>query len=100
MKTKPTIVKKQALLVSKEVRLGKFDRVSKDFIDQVDAEFDAYIRRLRSEVKTADPLIEPTQDMLTPEAKKAILEIANQKLAAHIQNRVKRHPSIGKTLKD
>lgn len=98
MKTKPTIVKAQALKVSKAYRANKFKRVGKDFIEQVDADVDAYLRKLNSEIRTADELIEPTTKLYTPEAAQKILEVLNRKTAAAIQNRVKAHPSMGQTL--
>lgn len=97
-KTKPTLIKKQALVVSQSIRLGKFTRVSEDFLQQVEADVDAFLRATHAAVKTQDAPIAPVAKLFTPEAEAVILAALNQKIAAIIQNRVRQHPSCGKTL--
>lgn len=97
-KSKPTLVKQHALKCSNQIRLGKFKRVSADFIEQCEADFDAWIRRLNTDIHTQEDIVEADVQMLTKEARERLVEIANKKLAAIIQNRVRQHPSIGKTL--
>ena len=99
MKTKPTIVKQQALRTSKLLRANKFKRVSQDFLEQVEADLDAYLRKLLLEIKTADEPLPPVGLLVTPETRDRLLDIVNAKVAALIQNRVKAHPSMGQTLK-
>lgn len=100
-KTKPTLVKRQALLCSESFRAGKFRRVGADFLEQLEADVDAQIRRL-----TADPdrlvdtaLVEPIGKLYTPEAEEKLLAAFNRLIAALVHQRVRRHPSLGRTLK-
>jgi hypothetical protein len=99
MKIKPALVKRQALLVSSKLRAGKFNRVSQDFLDQVEADVDTLLRRLVMESKTQDPILAPVGKLFTPLAEDAILAFFNQRIAVIVQNRIRQHPSVGKTLK-
>ena len=56
-------IKRHALKVSREARLGKFTRVSEQFIDDVIAEVESEQRRLRdAEVRNSIAQVEPSEN--------------------------------------
>lgn len=93
-------VKKYALKVSAEKRAGKFERVSEDFIQSVEADLDSAIRQfaIADTSEMADP--ETGADwFITGQALKKTEERLNMLARVIIHRKVMRHPSIGKTLK-
>jgi hypothetical protein len=96
-------VKAFALQVSKEKRGGKFTRVSEQFIDDIEANIDATIRNLANAYGVSvDEYTAPDQEISSFTTGRAqvklrtMLEVAACKI---IQLKVRRHPSIGVTLK-
>jgi hypothetical protein len=100
MKTKASLIKKQALACSRLRRANKFTRVGADFLQQVEAEIDAHLRKLHAspDQLVVGELVEPVAILYTPDAKERILAAFNRLIAARVQSRVHSHPSIGKTL--
>jgi hypothetical protein len=98
MKTKPTLVKRVALETAGRIRAQKFNRVSKDFVDQVEAEIDCFLRKLYNEGEP-EQFKTSGEKLFTPEAQERILVALNKRIEVIIHNRVKAHPSLGKTLK-
>ena len=89
-----------ALKCSNEIRAGKFDRVGADFIEMVQADLESTIRRLRFEHPLAEtPVDQETLRFVTGALLEKLEPILNEMVARIIQRRVRRHPSLGKTLK-
>lgn len=90
-------VKQYALALSAKTRAGKFKRVSKQFIDSVEADI---LARLRT-IPTLEPTIpefEKVNFVKSKGRKVAVEEL--QKLARKIIiSKVQSHPSLGVTLK-
>lgn len=94
-------VKAFALKVSKEKRAGKFNRVSKEFLDSVEANLEALIREIaqgfaKSDTVTPDPEADWFINGRTLRCAEDKLNQAVQKI---ILAKVHGHPTIGKTLK-
>lgn len=98
MKTKITIIKRYCLKCAKCNRAGKFNRVSVDFLNQIDDD----VRRAINSMFPPDDVVRPTSgdigNFLTREAREQILEGMERKVAQIIIRRVQAHPSLGKTL--
>jgi hypothetical protein len=94
-------VKSFALKVSREKRAGKFNRVSKEFLDSVEANLEALIREIsqgyaKSDTVTPDPECDWFINGRTLRCAEDKLNEAVQKI---VLAKVHGHPSIGKTLK-
>lgn len=93
-------VKNFALKVSKEKRAGKFTRVSVEFLDSVEAEVEALIRGVAqgydSEVVLPDG---DSARFINGKAVNNIEEKLNFAAMKIVQGKVRRHPSLGVTLK-
>jgi hypothetical protein len=94
-------VKKHALACSKQLRAGSFDRVSQEFLDDIQSCADNMIREINAKFQ---PPIHAVVDMgdaqfVTGELLDKAKRILNQAVGRMIQAKVQRHPSIGKTLK-
>lgn len=94
-------IRDHALRCSAAFRAGKFTRVGQDFIDEVKADVEAWVRHLRNEVKTH------MHQPLEPEANTScvtgllcdrVAQELNLLVCRIIQNKVQRQPSCGKTL--
>lgn len=97
-----TAIREHALRCSKLFRAGKFTRVGQDFLDEVKADVEQFIRTIRNACPTQmhEPL-EPDEnvgcttgllcDKLMPELNRLVCRI--------IQNKVSRQPSVGVTLR-
>lgn len=91
-------IRKHALACSAAKRGGRFTRVGQDFIDEVEADVEALIRRIAVTGSLVDaPIL--TQDTFTTgallERVKGVLNIA---VARIIESKIQRLPSVGCTL--
>lgn len=97
-------VKAYALTVSREKRAGKFTRVSEDFLNLVEAEVETVIRQVAvfHGPDTEGGPVEPDdeREFITGAALEKIRDRLNKRVQAIISGKVRRHPSIGCTLKD
>ena len=91
-----------ALHCSAKYKAGKFQRVGQDFIDEVKADVESWIRGIRQQWKNASPLDGETPDdqviFTTVALMEKIQPELNAAIARLIKNKVWRHPSCGKTL--
>ena len=88
-----------ALECSVAVKNGKFTRVGQDFMDEVHADVEAFIRELRNKwpVQIHDPV--PCELTFTTGAlMDKVQGVLNDAIARLIQRKVQRQPSCGKTL--
>lgn len=95
-------VKAYALKVSKERRAGKFKRVGEDFLDQVAAQVEAVIRGVVTfqGPETEGPIApDDDREFITGTALDKIRDRLNERTRAIVSGLVRRHPSIGCTLK-
>ena len=101
-------IRSHALKCSQKYRAGRFTRVSEDFIDEVKADVEAFLRGLRLTHPTLHPPVSREgihMDSLTLEYTFAtgafydkLSPILNDAIARIVQNKVQRQPSCGKTL--
>lgn len=91
-------LRRHALKVSQQTRAGKFQRVREEFLNSREAAVEAFFRKMRAPVSNA-PLgqVECTEDFLTGEGKKALVEMFNKWIAGEIHNAVN-EVRVGKTL--
>jgi hypothetical protein len=88
-------VKKYALEMSKQYRNGKFTRVSQEFLADIETEAEVAIRSLAYESPTAT-----AGDFVTRFSLERAREKLNTHLSGLIEKKVRRHPTLGVTLKD
>lgn len=93
---KHSAVKQYALKVSKEQRAGKFTRVGKAFLLNVEADVEAVIRGLAVEGNAP----ETDSEFITKEAMRRIRLTLQARTKAIIAGKVRRHPTVGCTLLD
>lgn len=94
-------VKAYALKVSKERKGGKFTRVGEDFLDAVEAQVESVIRGLTTFQGAESDVIFPDDDreFITGAALEKFRERLNERTRTIVSGLVRRHPSIGCTLK-
>lgn len=94
-------VKAYALKVSKEKRAGKFTRVSVEFLDSVEANLEALIRGLAQGYNEDDAVIPDNDAAWFINGRVAVRaeEKLNIAVRAIVSSKVRRHPSLGVTLK-
>lgn len=93
-------IKQHALRCSARCRNNKFTRVGQDFIDEVKADVEAFIRDLRTSANRdvqPHPMVEPDEDFLTGALLEKLKPILNKTVARIIQSKVQRQ-TTGKTL--
>lgn len=93
-------VKKHALACSKTHRAGKFTRVGKDFLEEIDSEVEAFVRELRNTrfpVQLHEPLA-TDEKFVTGALLEKVKDALNQAIGRIVQQRVQRQPSVGSTL--
>lgn len=93
-------VKKYALKVSAEKRAGKFNRVSEEFLTQVEADLDSSIRALT--LSEYPDMVKPDEKanwFITGQALKKTEERMNMLARVIVYRKVMRHPTVGCTLK-
>lgn len=92
-------IKQHALTCAARCR-PKFTRVGQDFIDEVKADVEAFIRDLRTSAQrevAPHPNIEPNEDFLTGALLEKLKPILNRTVGRIIQSKVQRQ-TVGKTL--
>lgn len=97
-------IKRYALNCSVKNRAGKFERVGEDFLLEVAADVENWVRRLRADYSTLHPSVFEANgagcpQFVTGELLDKVKVELNGMIARMIQNKVQRHPSCGKTLK-
>jgi hypothetical protein len=93
-------IKEHALECSKKCKNGKFKRVGSDFIDEVEAEIEAVVRKISaSEPKPGVfPTVQTELKFATGELAGTVRDRLNDLIARVVQHKVERQPSIGQTL--
>lgn len=95
-------IKQHALNCAARLR-PKFTRVGQDFIDEVEADVESFIRGLRTDSMkdvAAAPCLEPTDDFLTGALLEKLKPILNRQVARIIQGKVWRQTTgitLGRT---
>lgn len=98
--TNHSAVKTYALGTSHRRKNGKFTRVSEDFLNAVDADVEAFIRKLTATDSIHGPADEcPGLTFVTKLAREKLEERLETVIRTIIFKRVMSHPSIGCTLK-
>lgn len=94
-------VKSFALKVSKEKRAGKFNRVSKEFLDSVEANLEALIREIAQGFARTDTVVPDPESawMINGRTLRCAEDKLNEAVQKIVLAKVHGHPSIGKTLK-
>lgn len=93
-------IRRHALKVSTEDRLGKFTRVGEEFINTVEANIEAFIRTFRRDITTARlKQVQPDEGekFLTGAGEQKLIEAFNLYFAREIHRQVNKVP-CGKTL--
>lgn len=93
-------IKQHALRCSARCRNNKFTRVGQDFIDEVKADVEAFVRELRTAANrevSPHQMIDPDEDFLTGALLEKLKPILNKTVARIIQSKVQRQ-TTGKTL--
>ncbi len=95
-------IRDHALRCSARFRNNRFTRVGQDFLDEVKADVEAWIRSMKTQCKTHmfDPL-EPDENIscVTGALSGKVEGELNRLICRIIQNKVQRQPSVGKTLR-
>ncbi len=94
-------IRDHALKCSVVCRGNRFTRVGEDFIEEVKADVEAFIRDLRLKSLTdvtPHAALPPEGIFLTGALLEKLEPILNQTVARIIQSKVQRQPSCGKTL--
>jgi hypothetical protein len=97
-----TAVRAHALNCSQQRRAGKFTRVGEDFLDEVAAEVESFVRGLRDTTwknPTHDEVSPGELDFLTGRLLNKVSDALRQAIGRMIQNKVQRQPSVGVTLR-
>jgi hypothetical protein len=94
-------VKQHALRCSKQLRAGAFERVSQEFLDDIQSCADNMIREINAKFQPPIHAVVGTEEakFVTGELMDKAQRIFNDAVGRLIQAKVQRHPSIGKTLK-
>lgn len=99
-----TALRGHALAVSKTYKRGRFTRVGQDFIDEVEADVEAAVRKIIIQSPASPDPLDPrsTQqlvldDFLTPDLRKKLLGEFNRLVGRIIQNKIQAQPSVGCT---
>lgn len=93
-------VKLFALGISASKKAGKFTRVSEDFLTAVEAEVEAFIRKLNPTLGIHGEPPQGGQLFITKTAREKLEARLNDVTRAIVFNKVMRHPTVGCTLKD
>ncbi len=91
-------IKRHAIAVTDQTRMGKFTRVSEQFVIDTEASVEAFIRKLRVETTSFGGSTVPCEEQfLTGEGKKKLVEAFNIWIASEIHRRTK-DVRVGRTL--
>lgn len=99
-----SVIKDYALHCSIKFRAGKFKRMGTDFMDEIKADVEAFVRAMRSKYVTPihAPLYMddqfPCPKFATGKLMEKIENEVNQTIARIIQTKVQAQPSCGQTL--
>lgn len=94
-------IHQHALQCSNQVKGGKFTRVGQDFIDEVHADVDSLLRRIKNvdwPVQIHEPVDAGELNFVTGALMDRFQEAVNLAIARLIQRKVQKQPSCGKTL--
>lgn len=91
-------IHQHALKCSATYRAGKFTRVGQDFMDEVKADVEAFIRELRNKYPTLHPALPLENTCITGALTDRVMGEINNVIGRIIQNKTQRQPSCGKTL--
>jgi hypothetical protein len=93
-------VREHALNCSNEIRAGRFERVGREFIDEVEADVEALIREINGKYQPAIHAVVDSADALMVSGRymEKMRSAIDKAVARLIQSKVQRHPSVGKTL--
>lgn len=92
-------IRQHALECSKACRAGKFTRVGQDFLDEISADVEALVRKLRNEHPTlTNPQLSCSFVFLTANLRDKLGAEMNSVIARLVQRKVERQPSCGCTL--
>ena len=94
-------VKAFALKVSKERRAGRFERVSKEFLDSVEANLEALIREIAQGYTSRERVAPDAESdwFINGRTLRCVEEKLNEAVQKIVLAKVHGHPSVGKTLK-
>jgi hypothetical protein len=89
-----------ALKCSASYKAARFTRVGEDFIDEVKADVESWVRGIRQQWKNSTPFDgAPSEETFTTGALlEKIQPELNEAIGRLIKNKVWRHPTCGKTL--
>ena len=92
-------IKAHALRCSARFKANRFTRVGEDFVDEVKADVEAFLRELRAKSPTQsfEPLPQD-ETFVTGLLRDRAGQLMDDWIARLIQNKVQRQPSCGKTL--
>lgn len=90
-------LKKHALACSVARKNGRFTRVGQDFIDEVEADVEAVVRKVLFGY-TAEISVKTEDTFVTGALAERLKEVLNTAVAQIIENKVARQPSVGCTL--
>lgn len=94
-----TAIRDHALECSKRLKGGKFSRVGQDFIDEVHADIECFVRAIRKQWPCfVHEQIQTEVTFTTGALLDRIQPVLNEAIARLIQNKVQKQPSCGKTL--
>jgi hypothetical protein len=94
-------IRAHALQCSAKFRANKFTRVGEDFVDEVKADVEAFIRKLRMTCQTSphDPLPPGDLCFTTGLLSDRVMGELNHVIARIVQQKVQRQPTVGSTLR-
>lgn len=92
-------VKAFALECSEKTRAGKFTRVGQEFLDEVETGLEVLVRTING-LQPVETTVEAPEDMtfVSGQFMKKMQVAVNAAVARMIQTKVRRHPTVGKTL--
>lgn len=90
-------IREHALECSKAYRAGNFTRVGSDFIEEVEVDVEALVRKVVGTRETLHKELE-AKNFVTGELMDKIKDEVNKAIARLIQNKVQSMPSCGCTL--
>lgn len=91
-------VKKHALVCSFARKNGRFTRVGQDFIDEVEADVEALVRKTLATGYMTESSVKTEDTFVTGALGERLKEVVNAAVAQIIENKVARQPSVGCTL--
>ena len=97
-KLNESAIKEHALACSKQFRNGKFTRVGSDFLEEVEADIEAYVRVIEPPTGSDEPALPTAATFTTGALLDVVQEKFNLRIARMIQRKVQAQPSVGCTL--